>query len=92
MTTYFNINFDSFPISHGKITIPKNTILYRGYNPQFPINSYRPAYFTSNLNLAQGYAKLIPNGKVGVFRVDKNIELYDLRYIKNILLSNIKLL
>ena len=76
----FTINFDTFPISHNKIKIPKDTILFRGYNPKYSILSDRPSYFTSNYNLALQYSKLVPNGKVGIFKVFDDLQLYDLRY------------
>jgi hypothetical protein len=85
--SYRLIDFDEFPTVHGKITIPKNTILYRGYDRKYPNVSHRPAYFTSNKALAQAYADLTKTGKLGIFIVTDDIVLYDLRYIKSIILD-----
>lgn len=84
---YNLIKFDEFPTVHGKITIPKNTILYRGYDSIHPNISDRPAYFTSDKNLAKSYAKLTPTGVLGTFVLANDVVLYDLRYIKTIILD-----
>jgi hypothetical protein len=84
---YNLINFDEFPTVHGKIIIPKNTILYRGYDTNYTNISNRPAYFTSNKKLAKSYAKLTNTGVLGTFVLNHDIVLYDLRYIKTILLD-----
>ena len=85
--SYKLINFDEFPTVHGKIKIPKNTILYRGYDTRYPNISHRPSYFTSSKTLAQAYAKLTKTGKLGTFLVTDDIVLYDLRYINSIILD-----
>jgi hypothetical protein len=74
------LDFDSFPMVYGKIIIPKNTILYRGYDPKYAPISDRPSYFTSNIDYARSYSSTI-----GYFITTKEIILYDLRYIRNIL-------
>lgn len=78
--SYKLIDFDNFPMIYGKITIPKNTIFYRGFDPKYPAISNRPAYFTSNYKYAEAY-----HSNVGTFITTDDIILYDIRYIKNIL-------
>jgi hypothetical protein len=82
--SYRLIDFDDFPIIYGVIKIPKNTVLYRGYDTRYPVISDRPAYFTSNASYASSYSNS-PNHTNGTFITTKDITMYDLRYIRNIL-------
>ena len=84
--SYKIIDFDTFPIIYGVITIPKNTILYRGFDSNYPAISDRPAYFTSNLLYANSY-NTSSKHITGTFITSKEIRLYDLRYIRNILIN-----
>lgn len=80
------INFDNFLPTYGPITIPHNTLLYRGYDNNYNPISDRPTYFTSDVKVAHSY-KRNNTYKLGAFMTTKRLKLYDLRYIKKILLD-----
>ncbi len=84
--SYRLVNFDEFPMIYGVIIIPKNSVFYRGYDTRYLDVSDRPAYFTSNYQYADSYSKL-PHHTNGTFITTKEIKLYDLRYIRNILIN-----
>ena len=67
---------------YGIISIPKNTILYRGYNPRRGITTY-PSYFGSK-KTAEEYAKL-DGRKLGAFRTTKPVKVLDIRFMKHLL-------
>ena len=75
------LDFQNFHPVHNVITIDKNTLLMRGYDPQYPPVSDRPAYFTSEIGIAKSYAK----PTLGYFRTTFELKLYDLRYIRLLL-------
>jgi hypothetical protein len=77
-------DFDEFPPVYNKIYLPKNTLLYRGYDSHFPIISERPSYYTSKINVASSYLRNSFH-KLSAFKTTKTLKLYDLRYIKHIL-------
>jgi hypothetical protein len=68
--------------AYGIISIPKNTILYRGYNPRRGITTY-PSYFGSK-KTAEEYAKL-DGRKLGAFRTTKPVKVLDIRFMKHLL-------
>ena len=78
------IEFRSFNPIHTVITIPKNTVLLRGYHTGYPAVSDRPAYFTSYREIVDSYANKDQH-KHGYFRCTSEIKLLDLRYIKLLL-------
>jgi len=78
------LNMNNFPIVYGTINILSNTLLYRGYNRKYnPITS-RPAYFTSDIDIAKAYAGSC-DCEVGMFTSTRELRLYDLRFIRSIL-------
>ncbi len=81
MSSVLLLNFEEFSPVYGPINFPINSLIYRGYDTKYPILSDRPAYFTSNLEVARAY------GSVSPFRTTKLLKLYDLRYIKHVLLE-----
>ncbi len=85
-TELLNINFDEFMPVYGKIDYPINTLLFRSYHKDFEVISERPAYFTSDYKKAKGYIR-DSNYKFGIFKNKRNLKLYDLRFIKHILLE-----
>ena len=78
------IEFKSFNPIHTVITIPKNTLLLRGYHTGYPAVSDRPAYFTSYKEIVDAYAKKDQH-TLGYFKTTSDIKLLDLRYIKLLL-------
>ena len=81
MSSILLLNFEDFSPVYGQINFPINSLLYRGYDTKYPILSERPAYFTSNLDVARAY------GSVSPFRTTRALKIYDLRYIKHILME-----
>ena len=82
----YNFDIKEFPPFYGRIIVPKGTVLYRGFCMDFPVISDRPSYYSFTDNIAEGYAKA-DRCRLGIFRVKKNISLYDLRYIRKILMD-----
>lgn len=85
-TKYYKFNIDDFPPFYGTITLPRNTIIYRGFCTDYSTISDRPSYYSFGRHIAEGYAQST-NCRLGIFRLKKNITLYDLRYIKHILMD-----
>lgn len=79
-------DFDTFPPMFNTFYLPKNALLFRGYDSTFPVISDRPAYFTTKRRVANAY-KRNNNHKVSAFKTNKILKLYDLRYIKQLLLQ-----
>jgi hypothetical protein len=88
MTSVYEINWDDnfLPLYGTTITIPANTIVWRGFDPQFPAISDRPAYYGSQ-RFAQGYAEKY-NTDAKPFITTRPLHLLDIRYMK-ILLSQL---
>ena len=78
------VEFKSFNPIHTIITIPKHTLLLRGYHNGYPAVSDRPAYFTSYREIVDEYA-MKDQHTLGYFRTTSDIKLLDLRYIKLLL-------
>jgi hypothetical protein len=86
--TAYEINWDDnfLPLYGDYISIPTNTIMWRGFDPQYPAISDRPAYYGS-LDFAQSYSK-----KYGTnaqpFITTRHLKLLDVRFMK-VLLSQL---
>ena len=76
------LDFDDFDTVFHNIKIPQNTILLRGYDKAYAAISERPAYFTSNVDVASAYGN-----KLGVYVSRKPLKVYDLRFVGAILLD-----
>lgn len=79
------IDIDSFSPFYGPLTIPSKTLLYRGYDSAFPLFQKRPAYFTSQIEVAMGYAEESATTRLATCYTSKKLKLYDLRFIKSLL-------
>jgi hypothetical protein len=79
------LDFDSdFPALYGdRISIPANTVLWRGYDTQYPAVSNRPTYYSSR-TIAQDYAK-ISGRTIGAFSTKRPIRVVDVRFLKVLL-------
>lgn len=75
--TFYHIRFDHFSTIYAPIVIPKNTILFRGYNENYPPVSDRPSYYSHDISVAEAYGN-----RRSVFVTTKEIKLYDLRFIR----------
>jgi hypothetical protein len=82
--TYTSIDFSSFHSTYGLIQLPGNMLLYRGYDTHYPAITDRPAYFTHNKIIANGYVNNTSK-KLGYFRTTQTLRLFDLRFIKVLL-------
>ena len=84
----YEINWDDnfLPLFGTPIHIPANAILWRGYDPQYPAISDRPAYYGSQ-EFAQGYADKYST-IASPFITSHPIKLIDIRYMK-VLLSQL---
>jgi hypothetical protein len=80
----WNAPFD--PLYGAPITIPENTIIWRGYDVNFPAISERYAYYSS-YNVALGYAKKNKR-KMGCFITTRPLQILDIRFM-NVLLSRL---
>lgn len=81
---------DKFSPVHGIITIPKNCYFIRGCDSNWksPIIPGRPIYLTCHERVAISYAELYGKcGEVKWFTNSEPIKLYDIRYIKLLLLE-----
>ena len=90
MPSYLNIDFnkDFAPLYGDLISLPPNTIMWRGFDPKFPAVSDRPAYFGGQI-FAQGYANKY--GTVAMpFVSGKYLKLLDIRFMKALLLQVLK--
>jgi hypothetical protein len=87
MPSYYAIDFDKdfAPLYGDLISIPPNTIMWRGFDPKYPIVSDRPAYFGSQI-FAQGYANRY-NDIARPFVTGKYLKLIDIRFMKALLLQ-----
>lgn len=81
-----DFNRDFAPLYGDLITIPSNTIFWRGYDPKYPSISDRPAYF-GNQEFAQGYAQKYGTNAMP-FINKKQLRLLDIRFMK-VLLSQL---
>jgi hypothetical protein len=81
-TTYQEIDWErSFVPLYGKaFIIPKNTILWRGYDVSYSAVTDRYSYYGSK-KTAEGYAKH-PNRKLGCFATTKPLRIIDYRFLK----------
>jgi hypothetical protein len=78
---------DNFiPMYGTTISIPTNTIIWRGYDPAYPAISNRPAYYGSQ-QFAQGYANKY-NTDAKPFITTRTLNLLDIRYM-SVLLSQL---
>jgi hypothetical protein len=83
--TAYDINWDDnfLPLYGDYISIPTNTIMWRGFDPQYPAISDRPAYYGS-FEFAQGYAD--KDGRiVAPFVTSRPLHLLDIRFMKELL-------
>lgn len=90
MPSYYNIDYDKdfAPLYGDLISLPPNTIMWRGFDPKYPIISDRPAYFGSQ-EFAQGYADKYGNIAMP-FVSGKHLKLIDIRFLKSLLLQLFK--
>ncbi len=88
MTTsvYQNIQWDEsfLPVYGSFIKIPENTILWRGYDMQYPALSERPVYF-GDKEIAERYALTSNTHGLGLFATTKTLKLIDIRFLKILL-------
>jgi hypothetical protein len=78
---------DNFiPIYGAYITVPSDTIMWRGFDPAYPAISNRPAYYGS-YRFAEGYAKK-HGTNARAFITSRPLKLLDIRYMK-VLLSQL---
>lgn len=86
--TAYEINWDDnfSPLYGEPISIPPNTIMWRGFDPQYSAISDRPAYYGS-FEFAQGYAKKYSTN-AQPFITTRYLKLLDIRFMK-VLLSQL---
>lgn len=84
----YEINWDDtfLPLYGTEILFPPNTIVWRGFDPQFPAISDRPAYYGAR-EFAEGYAKKFKIDAAPFITV-RTLKLLDLRFMK-VLLSQL---
>jgi hypothetical protein len=80
----WNASFD--PLYGAPITIPANTILWRGYDTNYPAISERYAYYSSQ-EIALGYAKKSKR-QLGCFITTRPLQILDIRFM-TVLLSRL---
>ena len=74
---------DTFsPVFGDRIIIPPNTVMWRGYDPKYPVISTRPAYFSMK-EIARGYAT--PPLQLSAFYSQQPLNLLDIRFLQVIL-------
>jgi hypothetical protein len=82
----FTLSMESFSPIFTSIDVPEDCYFYRGYNPQYPTVGHRPAYYTTQLGIAKSYADQF-NTHVGLFKTTRPLRIYDLRFIKHLLIE-----
>jgi hypothetical protein len=78
------IDIQQFPTCYGTIRFPERCLLMRGYDTRYPVLSERPAYFTTSEETASCYVR-DARCKIGLFETTKDLRLFDLRFMKNII-------
>ena len=80
------MNFeDSFSPLYGDVfKIPAGTIFWRGFDPNYPSISERPAYYSNRL-VANGYADPSKGLILGAFYSTQTLNVLDVRFLKTIL-------
>jgi hypothetical protein len=86
MTYELSLDDNFLPMYGNTISIPANTVLWRGFDPSHPAVSDRPAYYGAK-HFAQGYANKYGTN-ASPFITSRPIELLDIRYMK-VLLSQL---
>lgn len=84
---YFEINWEpNFnPLYGVPIVIPKNTLLWRSYDTNYPAIGSRFAYYSS-IKIAEGYLnKTRGDRELGCFMTTKPLRVLDVRFLKNLL-------
>lgn len=83
------LRFNAFSPTHGVIEIPVNSIFARGRNKEnVAMSGTYPLYLTSEFEVAESYAKGHGNkGVVTWYRSVRPIKVYDLRYIRLLILD-----
>jgi hypothetical protein len=71
------------PLFGSPIVLQPNTLLWRGYDTQYPAIPERYAYYSS-YEIANEYAKLA-NRELGCFATTRPLKLLDIRFMKTIL-------
>jgi hypothetical protein len=86
MSVYKNIQLNTsfLPVYGSFIQIPKDTIVWRGYDRLYPALSERPAYF-GNREIAESYARTSDTHELGLFATTKPLRLLDIRFLKVLL-------
>lgn len=81
----YELNWDKYfyPLYGSTITIPKDTVLWRGYDISYSPISNRPTFFGSKMT-ATGYAEQ-ENKTLGTFQTTRPIKVIDVRYLKVLL-------
>ena len=82
----FMVSMESFSPIFATIDFPEDWYFYRGYDPRHPAIGRRPAYYTSQVGIAKSYADQF-NTRVGLFKTTKPLRIYDLRFIKHLLME-----
>jgi hypothetical protein len=86
MPYYQSIKWDEhfLPVYGTFIDLPKDVILWRGYDTQYPTLSERPAYF-GDRSVAEHYAQTSDTHRLGLFATTRSLKLIDIRFLKVLL-------
>jgi hypothetical protein len=84
--SYITINWETpfDPVYGEVITIPPWTVMWRGYDVQYPDISERTMYYSSK-EIASGYVHDSTTHKLGCFMTTRPLRILDLRFMKQIL-------
>jgi hypothetical protein len=82
---YIELNWEEpfDPLFGSPIKIPEHTVLWRGYDTDYPSVSERPAYFSSK-QVANWYIK-DSKYRLGAFITTRPLKILDFRFMKNLL-------
>lgn len=85
MTTSYELAWESTfePLYGAPIVIPENTIIWRGYDKNFPSISDRYAYYSS-YKIAREYSEKNER-KLGCFITTRPLKILDIRFMKTLL-------
>jgi hypothetical protein len=85
MSSFYELGWESTfePLYGAPIIIPENTILWRGYDINYPAISHRYTYYSSH-DIAKGYSE-INNRRLGSFITTRPLKILDIRFMKTLL-------
>lgn len=83
------LRFEKFDTIHTAITLPINFYFMRGRDKRgSPLETGKPLYLTTNPELAETYKNIHgSNGTITMYKNNKPLKLYDLRYIRILILD-----